>query len=66
MLVTGVAMIGAGLAVLARIPVDGHYLTDVFPATVLMGAGGGLTLPAVASLGMSAASDAIPGWPRVC
>ncbi len=55
-LITGVALIGLGLAVLARMPVDGHYLVDVFPATTVMGAGGGLTLPAVASLGMSAAT----------
>ena len=30
---------------------------DVLPATLAMGAGGGLTLPALASLGMSTASD---------
>ena len=55
-LLTGVALIGVGLAVLARIPVDGQYLADVLAPTMLMGAGGGLTLPAIASLGMSAAT----------
>ena len=60
-LVTGVTLIGVGLAVLARMPVDGQYFVDVFPATVVMGAGGGLTLPAVATLGMSAASASNSG-----
>lgn len=55
-LMAGVALIAIGLALLAKVPVDGQYLADVFPATVVMGAGGGLTLPAVASLGMSAAT----------
>ena len=60
-LVTGVTMIGVGLAVLARVPVDGRYLLDVLPATTLMGAGGGLVLPSIATLGMSAATDRTSG-----
>jgi hypothetical protein len=55
-LITGVTLIGVGMTVLARMPGDGRYAVDVLPAIVLMGAGGGLTLPAVAALGMSAAT----------
>jgi MFS family permease len=56
-LLAGLTLIAAGLAVLARVPTDAHLLVDVLPATLAMGAGGGLTLPALASLGMSTASD---------
>ena len=56
-LLAGLALIAAGLAVLARVPPDARLLVDVLPATLAMGAGGGLTLPALASLGMSTATD---------
>jgi EmrB/QacA subfamily drug resistance transporter len=38
----GLVFAGAGLALLARAPVDGHYLADVLPAMVLLGFGGGI------------------------
>jgi EmrB/QacA subfamily drug resistance transporter len=56
-LLVGLALIAVGLAVLARVPPDARLLVDVLPATLAMGAGGGLTLPALASLGMSTATD---------
>jgi EmrB/QacA subfamily drug resistance transporter len=56
-LLAGLTLIAAGLAVLARVPTDAQFAVDVLPATLAMGAGGGLTLPALASLGMSTASD---------
>ena len=40
-----------------RIAPDAQLFVDVLPATLAMGAGGGLTLPALASLGMSTATD---------
>ena len=55
-LVAGVGLVAIGLLLLSRIPVDGSYPIDILPATVVMGAGGGLTLPAIATLGMSTAS----------
>ena len=54
--VGGLLLIVIGLALLARIPVAPSYLTDILPATLVMGAGGGLTLPGIATVGMSAAT----------
>jgi MFS family permease len=56
-LITGLTLIGIGLALLARVPVDGPHWLNIFPVTMIMGAGGGLTLPALAGLGMAAATD---------
>jgi EmrB/QacA subfamily drug resistance transporter len=52
MVITGLALVAAGLAVFARVPVDGRYLTDVLPSTLLLGVGGGLAFPALAALAM--------------
>jgi MFS family permease len=60
-LLVGLALIAVGLMLLARVPTDADVLLDVVPAMVVMGAGGGLTLPALASLGMSAATDGNSG-----
>jgi EmrB/QacA subfamily drug resistance transporter len=42
-LVTGLLVSATSVAILARLPVEGHYFWDVFPAFVLGGAGLGLT-----------------------
>ena len=55
-MVGGLLLIVIGLALLARIPVAPSYLIDILPATLVMGAGGGLTLPGIATVGMSAAT----------
>ncbi len=60
-LLTGLALITAALVLLTRIPVQGSYPVHLLPAMLLFGAGGGLTLPALATLGMSAATDADAG-----
>ena len=69
MLLTGLALLAAALGLLTRLPVDGHpvpagpvlasYAVYLLPTMLLVG-GGGLVLPAMTSLGMSAArpSDA--------
>jgi len=59
-LVPGLALIGVGLAGLAIAPVDATYVTDVFPAAALLGAGAGLCFPPMMMLAMSgvAPSDA--------
>ncbi len=49
-------LIAGGLALLARVPVDGSYVVDVLPAMVLLGVGAGLTFPAMMTLAMSGAS----------
>lgn len=41
-LVFGLAVAAAGLALFARAPVDGSFLTDVLPAMVLLGIGAGI------------------------
>jgi EmrB/QacA subfamily drug resistance transporter len=46
-------LIAAGLALFARAPVDGSYVTDVLPPMLLIGAGGGLGFPALMMLAMS-------------
>jgi EmrB/QacA subfamily drug resistance transporter len=56
-LVPGLVLIAAGLALVARAPVAGHYLTDVLPAMLLMGVGIGVAFPALASLAMSGATS---------
>jgi EmrB/QacA subfamily drug resistance transporter len=55
--VAGLALVAAGLAVFARVPVHGHYLLDVLPPMVLLGVGAGMAFPALAALGMA---DATP------
>jgi EmrB/QacA subfamily drug resistance transporter len=60
-LLAGLALITAALVLLTRIPVQGSYPVHLLPAMLLFGAGGGLTLPALATLGMSAATEADAG-----
>ncbi|GAA2759579.1 MFS transporter [Actinopolymorpha rutila] len=55
-LLTGLALLFGVLALLTRVPVHPHYLTDLLPV-MLLAAGFGLALPALTSLGMSGASD---------
>jgi EmrB/QacA subfamily drug resistance transporter len=55
-LIPALASIVAGLFLLSRVPVDGHYLSDLLPAMVLLGIGGGLTFPALMTLAMSSAA----------
>jgi EmrB/QacA subfamily drug resistance transporter len=55
-LVTGLALSAAGLAWLARSPVDGSYLTDLLPVMLLLGTGAGTCFPAMMTLAMSGAT----------
>jgi len=41
-LAVGLGLAGASLALLSRAPVDGHYVTDLLPAMVLLGIGAGI------------------------
>jgi len=52
-LVPGLTMIAVGLGLFARVPVDGSYLVDVLPSMVFMGAGVGVSFPALMMLAMS-------------
>ncbi|MFB7724864.1 MULTISPECIES: MFS transporter [unclassified Nocardia] len=53
-LISGLVLLLAGMAWLTRLPVHASYVTDLLPMMVLI-AGGGLVLPALTNLGMSAA-----------
>jgi EmrB/QacA subfamily drug resistance transporter len=55
-LIPALASITAGLFLLSRVPVDGHYLSDLLPAMILLGVGGGLSFPALMTLAMSSAA----------
>ncbi len=56
-LLPGLVLIAAGLALFARVPVDGSYLTDVLPALLLLGTGVGTAFPALMTLSMSGATQ---------
>jgi EmrB/QacA subfamily drug resistance transporter len=60
-LLTGLVLIAAGLAFFARVPVEGNYLTDVLPVMLLLGVGGGLAFPSLATLAMSDATASDSG-----
>ncbi|OLF13253.1 DHA2 family efflux MFS transporter permease subunit [Actinophytocola xanthii] len=55
-LVGALLLVLVGLALFTRAPVDGNYLSDVFPSVTLMGIGGGLAFPAMTTLAMSGAT----------
>jgi EmrB/QacA subfamily drug resistance transporter len=55
-LLAGLVTIAAGLALFARVPVDGSYLVDVLPSVLLIGAGVGAGFPSLMSLAMSSAT----------
>ena len=57
----GLALIAVGLALFARVPVDGGYLADVLPGTLLLGAGVGVSFPALMMLSMSGATASDAG-----
>jgi predicted MFS family arabinose efflux permease len=51
----------AGLVLLTRAPVDGSYAEHVLPVMILLGAGGGLSFPALMTLSMSGATPSDAG-----
>ena len=54
--VAGLVLIAAGLVLFAQAPVDGNYVTDVLPVTILLGLGAGSSFPALMTLAMSGAT----------
>ena len=57
-LVTGLALITAGLALLTHLPAAGAYLPDVLPAGLLIATGFGLAFPALAATAVGSAPTA--------
>ncbi|HEX6470658.1 MAG TPA: MFS transporter [Streptosporangiaceae bacterium] len=59
-LVAGLSALAVAFWLLTRVPVHGHYVTDLLP-TMVLGGGFGLALPAVTTLGMSGATSSDAG-----
>jgi Major Facilitator Superfamily len=57
----GLTLFMAGLALFTRAPVDGDYVSHVFPVMVLLGIGAGLCFPALMTLAMSGATPGDAG-----
>ncbi len=55
-LIPSLVLIAGGLALFARMPIDGSYWVDVMPAMVLLGLGAGAAFPALMQLAMSGAT----------
>jgi EmrB/QacA subfamily drug resistance transporter len=56
LVLAGLALFMAGLALFARVPIEGGYVVDVLPVMVLLGVGAGLCFPALMTLAMSGAT----------
>ncbi|MEV6301875.1 MFS transporter [Actinoplanes sp. NPDC051861] len=59
-LLAGLAMLVSAMILLSRIPVHADYVTHLLPVMLLI-SGGGLVLPALATLGMSGARESDAG-----
>jgi MFS family permease len=55
-LIASLVSIGAGLLLFALTPVDATFLTQIMPATILIGIGAGLGFPSLMMLAMSGAT----------
>jgi MFS family permease len=51
--VPGIVLMTAGLALLTRVPVNGSYVTDLLPSMLLLGTGAGLFFPSITTIAMS-------------
>jgi MFS family permease len=60
-LIFGLLLIGAGLLLFARAPVDANYLTEIAPVMLLLGGGAGMAFPALMTLAMSGATPSDSG-----
>ena len=60
-LLPALGLVSVGLVLLARVPVDASYLTDILPAMLFMGVGAGLAFPALMTLAMSDATHSDSG-----
>ncbi|RSN01485.1 MFS transporter, partial [Streptomyces sp. WAC 01325] len=60
-LLAGLLLIVAGMALLSRAPVDGSYVTDVLPPLLLLATGFAAAMPALTGLAMSGAREGDAG-----
>jgi MFS family permease len=65
-LLPGLVLIAAGLALFAKVPVEGTYVSDVLPSMIPLGTGVGICFPALTTLAMSGATSgeraSPPAW----
>jgi EmrB/QacA subfamily drug resistance transporter len=61
MLVPGLGLITAGLALFTQITVDGSYVAHVLPTMLLLGTGAGIAFPALMTLAMSGVAPSEAG-----
>jgi MFS family permease len=59
--IAGLVPIAVGLALFAQAPADVRFATDLLPAMLLIGAGGGVCFPALMNLAMSSATPSDAG-----
>ena len=59
--VTGLSLAAAGLAIFAVAPLDGSYVATIFPAMLLLGIGMGAAFPSVMMFAMSSATASDSG-----
>jgi hypothetical protein len=57
----GLGLIAVGLLWFMRAPVNGNYITDIFPVMVVFGTGAGVCFPALMGLAMSGATPSDAG-----
>jgi EmrB/QacA subfamily drug resistance transporter len=55
-LIPSLTLVAIGLLLFSRAPVDGNYMTNVFPVMILLGLGIGGSFPALMTLAMSGAT----------
>jgi predicted MFS family arabinose efflux permease len=54
-------LVGSGLLILSRVPVDGHYWTQIFPGLFLMGLGAGASFVSVSIAATSGVAPQLSG-----
>jgi EmrB/QacA subfamily drug resistance transporter len=60
-LIPAIAVVGVGLLLFARTPVNASYAVDILPSTLLLGLGAGLAFPSLMTLAMSGATPSDSG-----
>jgi EmrB/QacA subfamily drug resistance transporter len=60
-LITGLSFLLVAMLLFLRTPVDGNYITDLFPTMIFFGVGAGVAFPALMMLAMSGATPSDAG-----
>jgi len=60
-LIPAITVVGVGLLLFARTPVNADYAVDILPSTLLLGLGAGLAFPSLMTLAMSGATPSDSG-----